>query len=195
MTDDIPHSAMERAAEWTNKTFGKRLFQAAHIGNSVMGRAFASYIVEHEGAPLKGACVTEGDMYCDHDEPCAATELEDNKTAIGETASDTSDEIPQWAYVKVDQYIRAPNYRSVLTLERYADLLRELAASLIAERGEPIDPLMKEAREVAAKYYLEEGCHSAAAKCRSGEWDNGAAVKWRLEGLRRGIELGKAGAA
>lgn len=195
MTDDIPHSAMERAAEWTNKTFGKRLFQAAHIGNSVMGRAFASYIVEHEGAPLKGACVTEGDMYCDHDEPCAATELEDNKTAIGETASDTSDEIPQWAYVKVDQYIRAPNYRSVLTLERYADLLRELAASLIAERGEPIDPLLIEAREIVAKFYEGNGGPISSENFRAGKLDTTPLARVTLEGLRRGIELGKAGAA
>lgn len=108
-----------------------------------------------------------------------------------------TDETPQWA------------------LERAAELARELSdtgtystacvnatcigrafARYIAKHEEkPIDPLLKEAREIAGKYYAEESCPSAADKCRSGEWDNMAPVKWRLEGLRRGIELGKAGAA
>ena len=108
---------------------------------------------------------------------------------------------PNWAREEVDKRVpcQLNAYSASWEWSAYASHLRDLAASLIEEHEEheekPIDPLLEEAREVAAKYYLEEGCPSAADKCRSGEWDHMPFVEVTVEGLRRGIELGKAGAA
>lgn len=66
-----------------------------------------------------------------------------------------------------------------------------LFADMIAKHEEPpVDPLLLEAREIAA----EEGWTPAYREnILSGYLDDSPCVKFTLKGLRRGIELGKAG--
>lgn len=105
-----------------------------------------------------------------------------------------TDEIPQWALERAAELANKEAGEARFTVDYVADLYMGLAfARYIAQHEE--DPLLIEARELAVNYYDAGGNHSAADKCRSGEWDHTAAVQWRIEGLRRGIELGKAGAA
>lgn len=107
-----------------------------------------------------------------------------------------TDDIPQWVRDEVDKRAPIGVRHTSSGLAKYADELRDLAASLIAQHEEPpADPLLIEAREIAAKWYTEEGTPTGAAASRRGDWDNAPAVRWIVAGLRRGIELGKAGAA
>jgi hypothetical protein len=82
-----------------------------------------------------------------------------------------------------------------------ATLNRIIAAhrqrGLIAE--EPVDPLLVEAREMAARArqsnYANAHAHlqdSVALKISRGEWDNHMLVQCALAALRRGIEIGEA---
>lgn len=54
------------------------------------------------------------------------------------------------------------------------------------------DPLLEEAREIVAKYFDERGNSRVAEACRSGNCDTTGTLQMTIEGLRRGIELGKA---
>lgn len=109
MTDEIPQWALERAAELANKEAGVAGFTAAYMTEADLGRAFASYIAQHE-------------------EP-------------------------------------------------------------------PVDPLLIEAREIVARHEDSLGFDEDAKSTRAGDVDSCESVQFTLTGLRRGIELGKAGAA
>ena len=64
-----------------------------------------------------------------------------------------------------------------------------LAASLIAKHEEdPVDPLLKEAREIAAK---DNWCTLYHDQILAGSMDDTTCVRHTLAGLRRGIELAK----
>lgn len=97
-----------------------------------------------------------------------------------------------WALDEVDKRAPRPLNTSHVAWEwkAYADHLRDLAASLIEEHEEkPIDPLLIEAREIAAKFYDEQGDSRAAKTCRGGYCDTTGTLQMIVEGLRRGIEI------
>lgn len=112
-----------------------------------------------------------------------------------------TDEIPQWA-LKL-----AVKKCGLAWVEEHApDLAKmgvgkwetpiECFARYIAQHEEPpVDPLLIEARELAAKHYEQVGSYILADATRSGERDSLGLIKVIAEALRRGIELGKAGAA
>ncbi len=54
---------------------------------------------------------------------------------------------------------------------------------------EPVDPLLIEAREIAAKYWEGQGDHIGADNHRSGDKDDWASAQIALAALRRGMEL------
>ena len=64
------------------------------------------------------------------------------------------------------------------------------AHGLIAE--EPVDPLLKEAREMAARAFADMGKDDLAIKTRNGENDGSATVHEYLAAIRRGHEIGLA---
>jgi len=49
---------------------------------------------------------------------------------------------------------------------------------------EPVDPLLIEAREIAAKYWEDEGCHPTAEGLRAGRDDDTASVKIAYAALK-----------
>lgn len=66
-------------------------------------------------------------------------------------------------------------------------------ARYIASKEEaPVEPLVLEAREIAAQYFEEQGADSVAEEHREGLYDkNDEAQELALRALRRGIEIGK----
>lgn len=107
-----------------------------------------------------------------------------------------TDDIPQWARDEVDKRAPIGVRHTSSGLAKYADELRDLAASLIAQHEEPpVDPLLIEAREIVAKFYEGNGGSIFSENFRAGKLDTTPPARVTLEGLRRGIELGKAGAA
>ena len=105
---------------------------------------------------------------------------------------------PNWATGEVDKRVpcQLNAYSASWEWSAYASHLRDLAASLIEEHEEkPIDPLLEEAREIVAKCHDDAGRYAAAANTREGNWDHRLVVGMTAEGLRRGIEPGKAGAS
>lgn len=99
---------------------------------------------------------------------------------------------PSWALDEVDKRAPRPLNTSHVAWEWkfYVDDLRRLAASLIAKHEEkPVDPLLKEAREIVAKFYDEQGDSRAAKTCRGGYCDTTGTLQMIVEGLRRGIEI------
>lgn len=109
-----------------------------------------------------------------------------------------TDEIPQWA---VKEALKRSNlFNSPCLVAKNKDMAWSKAvnafASYIAQHEEPpVDPLLIEAREIVAKYFDERGNSRVAKTCRSGDCDTTGTLQMTIEGLRRGIELGKAGAA
>ena len=113
-----------------------------------------------------------------------------------------SDEIPQWALERAAELANKEGGEVGAASDAYTP--DELActyigrtfARYIAQHEEPpVDPLLIEAREMAAKYYERARMPDTAGLCRNGERDDWLHVELALEGLRRGIELGKAGEA
>lgn len=97
-----------------------------------------------------------------------------------------------WALDEVDKRVpcQLNAYSASWEWSAYAGYLRILAASLIEEHEEkPIDPLLEEAREIAAKFYDEQGDPRAAKTCRGGYCDTTGTLQMIVEGLRRGIEI------
>lgn len=73
--------------------------------------------------------------------------------------------------------------------------MRKLWAAYIAEHEQPpVDPLLLEARELVASHYEAGLCYVTAREVRAGERDTDNYLCGVVSGLRRGIELGKAGA-
>lgn len=107
-----------------------------------------------------------------------------------------SEDIPQWGFEEVGKRVPKPECITALDWARYADQLRDLAAGLIAQHEQPpVDPLLIEAREIVAKFYEGNGGSIFSENFRAGKLDTTPLARVTLEGLRRGIELGKAGAA
>lgn len=61
-----------------------------------------------------------------------------------------------------------------------------LAARLAREGWEPVDPLLMEAREIAASFAAGH-----AHQILAGDWDHVTTVRSPLAALKRGIELAK----
>lgn len=77
------------------------------------------------------------------------------------------------------QYRTSPGFRIM------ADTLVELGWK------PPIDPLLAEAREIAAKTMDEEDDKTIAEIIRGGSGDNGIFVQIAMAGIRRGMEMGR----
>lgn len=109
-----------------------------------------------------------------------------------------SDEIPQWALERAAELANKEagvtgGFTAAYMTE--ADLGRAFACYIAQHEEPPVDPMLIEAREIAAKHYDEQGNSRAAKTCRGGYCDTTGTLQMIAEGLRRGIELGKAGAA
>jgi len=109
-----------------------------------------------------------------------------------------TDEIPQWALERAAQLANKEagvtgGFTAAYMTE--ADLGRAFARYIAQHEQPPVDPLLIEAREIAAKYYDGVCRYNTAEACRNGKWDGAPSVQLALAALRRGIELGKAGAA
>ena len=80
----------------------------------------------------------------------------------------------------------------LLAMETMTPKLREV---FLRERGliapEPVDPLLIEAREVAARNTSWRNYPVEAQNCREGLYDRGDYVSLALAALRRGMELGR----
>ena len=108
-----------------------------------------------------------------------------------------TDEIPQWALERATELVNKEKGDAYFTATYVAiSYTGQALARYIAQHEEkPIDPLLIEAREIVAEYFATDGSPITAAKYSSGAWDSLPAVLVTVEALRRGIELGKAGAA
>jgi hypothetical protein len=102
--------------------------------------------------------------------------------------------IPKWAYDEAAQRCNTGN-SNPLTVEqwKYHVSFNELAKCIAAHEEPPVDPLLIEAREIAAKFYIEAGGgfkpnHSADV-IRRGEGDQTIAFQCAFAALKRGIEL------
>lgn len=113
-----------------------------------------------------------------------------------------TDEIPQWALERAARIFSAAIGQSCAASDAYTP--DELActyigrtfARYIAQHEEPpVDPLLIEAREIVARHEDSLGFDEDAKSTRAGDIDSLESVQFTLTGLRRGIELGKAGAA
>lgn len=108
-----------------------------------------------------------------------------------------TDEIPQWAIERAAELACEVATKPIYNADKVVNLhLDQAFASYIAKHEEPpVDPLLIEAREIAAKHYDGVCRYNTAEACRNGKWDGAPSVQLALAALRRGIELGKAGAA
>ena len=108
-----------------------------------------------------------------------------------------SDEIPQWARERAAELANKESDDACFTAAYVAAAyLGEAFARYIAQHEEPpVDPLLIEAREIVAKFYEGNGGPISSENFRAGKLDTTPLARVTLEGLRRGIELGKAGAA
>lgn len=70
---------------------------------------------------------------------------------------------------------------AIILLMRYHDL--------IAPEPEPVDPLLDEAREIAASCYEDDGFTNYVRQIREGYKDHGVGVRIALAALRRNLEL------
>lgn len=106
-----------------------------------------------------------------------------------------TDDIPQWAKEKACELAnRESDIPGFWDSDDVATVgtLRALARLIHETQPEPVDPLVIEAREIAAQWFDTEGDHSHAKVVRNGEMDSGV-VHTALAGLRRGIELAREG--
>lgn len=108
-----------------------------------------------------------------------------------------SDEIPQWARERAAELANKESDDACFTAAYVAAAyLGEAFARYIAQHEEPpVDPLLIEAREIVARHEDSLGFDEDAKSTRAGDVDSCESVQFTLTGLRRGIELGKAGAA
>lgn len=101
--------------------------------------------------------------------------------------------IPTWAWKEVDVrvgYTHQPD--TTQEWAKYTDNLRRLAAGLIAEHEQPpVDPLLLEAREIAAQHCATINFPNMARILRDGKLDGNERVQIALMALHRGLELAK----
>jgi hypothetical protein len=113
-----------------------------------------------------------------------------------------TDEIPYWALQRAAELANREGgevgaARGAYTPDElaYTYIGRTFARYIAQHEEPPVDPLLIEAREIAAKFFEENGTPIASGNCRAGKMDSMPLVRLTAEALRRGIELGKAGAA
>jgi hypothetical protein len=108
-----------------------------------------------------------------------------------------SDEIPQWAKERACELANSMKPLSVLWIVEdipAASTLTALARYIAAHEEPPVDPLLIEARKLAADIAMERGAnrdvvdHYETAKATDPE------ISRVIRVLRRGIELGKSDA-
>lgn len=109
-----------------------------------------------------------------------------------------TDEIPQWALERAAELANKEagvtgGFTAAYMTE--ADLGRTFASYIAQHEEPPVDPLLIEAREIVARHEDSLGFDEDAKSTRAGDVDSCESVQFTLTGLRRGIELGKAGAA
>jgi len=113
-----------------------------------------------------------------------------------------SDEIPQWALERAAELANKEGGEVGAASDAYTPdgvactYIGRTFARYIAQHEElPVDPLLSEAREIVARHADSLGFDEDAKSTRAGDIDSLESVQFTLTGLRRGIELGKAGAA
>lgn len=110
-------------------------------------------------------------------------------------------DIPEWAFERAAKLTNAvtrcePSDTAIygqyaVSYIRVLDTGRAFARYIAEHEKEPVDPLLEEAREIAAKGYADDGLSIAAQDILSGRWDKMGLIKTTLTALRRGIELAK----
>jgi hypothetical protein len=70
-------------------------------------------------------------------------------------------------------------------------VIRAFAHYIETHEAPPPDPLLDEARDVIARCQETVGMAGAAKATRQGKCDNQMSMRFTLEAIRRGIELGK----
>ena len=100
-------------------------------------------------------------------------------------------DIPQWVWGEIDRRVGEPTPTTNREWAMYSARLRCLAAELIAEHEQPpVDPLLIEARELAAS----ERARAAIGQFTESEYRTGLAddtpiINLTLTALKRGIEI------
>lgn len=97
-----------------------------------------------------------------------------------------TDEIPQWAWERLRELM---GYKQDTEFRHWRGF-DNLARYIVAHEQPPVDPLLVEAREIAATCDLS-GMANWRKFCRAGHYDGGSEVSIALAALKRGIELGK----
>jgi hypothetical protein len=100
------------------------------------------------------------------------------------------DEIPQWAKVRAEALVT----ERVDEEHYYSDscgACAALAAYIAAHEEEPVDPLLIEARQLAARCARERGDPQNEEWCLGGGADDAPVVQVALAALRRGMELAR----
>lgn len=97
----------------------------------------------------------------------------------------TNHEYRSWSADMVLTYAKG-NDRNAVALVHFAEMIAKYEPHL-----EPEDPLLAEAREIAAEHYTETGCSIAADQTRSGNRDKSSLVQTILRAIRRGKELAR----
>lgn len=112
-----------------------------------------------------------------------------------------TDEIPQWALERAAELANKEGGEVGAASDAYTPdelactyIGRTFARYIAQHEQPPVDPLLIEAREIAAKD-AQTDFPEFANNIRDGECDDCAEIVLVLTALRRGIELGKAGAA
>lgn len=98
----------------------------------------------------------------------------------GQTMSEQTD-IPQWALDRVYE------------LTGFGSSWKAFARYIAQHEQPPVDPLLLEAREIAAEVYERQSLPEFAGRLRDGFNDDDEATLSALAGLRRGIEIGREG--
>ncbi len=101
-------------------------------------------------------------------------------------------EIPVWAKARACELVRVENPDAdVQPEDHFPPFARALARYIAAHEEAPVDPLLIEAREIAAQAYSNRRDHDFAGWIRRGDKDSIYEVQVALAALRRGMELAK----
>lgn len=101
-----------------------------------------------------------------------------------------ADEIPEWAMNKAEALVRDLRDPSIFWMDRH----RNAFARYIAEHEEPpVDPVIREARQICADELSRRGSERAAREYLAGYYDqcNGPNMSIAVAALKRGMELAK----
>ena len=100
-------------------------------------------------------------------------------------------DIPQWVWGEIDRRAGDPTPKTTMGWAAHCDRLRCLAAELIAEHEQPpVDPLLIEARELAASERARAAIGQfTESEYRAGLADDTPIINLTLTALKRGIEI------